>query len=532
MAIVMVQGCATLAARRAPTPVDQFSAGAARLEAGDLERARDALGEALAHNPADPTRQTLLALTYHAAPGAGADDLRLALAGYQSALRAAPQHYWASVLAGRASFELGEYRTASSHFATAAMQTPEDPRTLLGLAAAAYMNGDPALASLVADRAEALGEGQNAAEALRLAALAHAAMGEEREAETRLIRLDRLDPALAAATRLRVARLVRTAAVDAQDPSAPDAPASSSPAPPPDQIAVDVVIVLAQNAQRDRIGLNLLDGLRLQYSYRNESRETRENGSDPFQRTITDAISIPDLAYNLNIFNRFGQYYQVAARPTLTAHLGELSEFFVGRTLKVEVNGINSGQLEQIDVGIRLRATPIEIDGAGTKVRIEAERSFVSAEPAGTFAEALSTFRQTVSATARVQFGETLVLSGLSESVNDSTVSKTPVLGDVPIVGNAFNERNRLERRDAVLILVTPSAPVAFASEPWARPRAVERIIDLWSSLVDPATNSADVTARLRRMRLFSRMVPGDAPLQWPSPAAQTGELVREILAP
>ena len=81
-----------------------------------------------------------------------------------------------------------------------------------------------------------------------------------------------------------------------------------------------------------------------------------------------------------------------------------------------------------------------------------------------------------------------------------------------------------------VLIFVTPSAPVTFRSQPWARPKAVERIVSLWDSVIDPATNGTDVAARLARVHLFSRMQPGDAPLAWASPSAQMQSLVLDFI--
>jgi len=296
------------------------------------------------------------------------------------------------------------------------------------------------------------------------------------------------------------------------------------------QISVDVVILLAQHENIDRVGINLLDGLKLQFGGSDTRRDVRTTDGSSFERTITRAITLPDLTYNLNIFNRLGSYYEVAARPSLTAHLGDQSEFFVGKSLRVAVKGVNDSSLEKVDVGIELKAKPLEIDDNGAKLKISAERSFLQDQPVGSFAEGLSTFRQFVSATARVKFGETLVLSGLSENVTDSTGSKTPLIGDLPLIGRAFNQRTTAKRRDAVLILVTPSRPTEFASQPWARSSAVQQLVDLWDKVVDPSTNAASVTASLARARLFSRMQKGDVALAWPAVDRDAGSLGLQIL--
>ena len=122
------------------------------------------------------------------------------------------------------------------------------------------------------------------------------------------------------------------------------------------------------------------------------------------------------------------------------------------------------------------------------------------------------------------------MLSGLSESVRDATGSKVPVLGSMPIAGSLFNERSTTERRDAVLILLTPSRPVSINTEPWMRPEAVRKLAGLWDSVVDPSTNGTDVVTRLSQVRMFTRMREGDAPLMWPDASAQAGEAIADLL--
>lgn len=529
----LLAGCADRvesAASVAPPASSQAltARGVDALKAGQSKEAIAAFSELVSRQPRDAAPQTLLALSYQQAGASDPEALELALAGYDLALKAEPGQFWAAALAGRAAYDRGRFDEASRRFAQAVIARPDDPRALLALASATYMSGDPALAAAAAGRAAALtSDPSSRSAALRLAALAETAAGDGAQARLRLASLTTQDPAAAAAVAPRVDQLQRTNGVDvvATVPAA-DLPAGA------DQVSIDVAIVLSQNTSRERIGVNLLDGLRLNYSNNRQSTRTEGEGESTLQRVITTAIGIPQLNYNLNLFNRGGQFYSVVARPMLTAFRGETSEFFVGRSLRVAVRGVNSGQLEQIDIGIELKVTPVEIAPGHTRIKIEAGRSFLTADPAGTFAEALTTFRQKVNATAEIRFGETLVLSGLSESVDDATFSKTPVIGDAPIVGSLFNERAKTSRRDAVLILVTPARGTSLPGRPWARPDAVDKLARLWTQVVDPSSNGADAAARLARVRMFTRMAPGDAPLMWPRPREVTGELLGQLLLP
>src|SRR5690606_35196972 len=52
--------------------------------------------------------------------------------------------------------------------------------------------------------------------------------------------------------------------------------------------------------------------------------------------------------------------------------------------------------------------------------------------------------------------GETVVLGGIYETENRDTVSKVPVLGDIPGLGYLFRSRERINDNAELLIFVTP----------------------------------------------------------------------------
>lgn len=507
--------------------------GVAALRADDPGAAAAALSELASRQPRNGTVQALLGLSYQLSADRDPQALDLALAGYDIAMRAEPGLYWPAAMAGRAAFDQGKYAEALEFFARAALLRPRDGATLSAVAASAYMTGDTALASLAARRAAALEPGAKG-ENLRLAALAAAADGDDEGARIHLAALAAAFPQAADEAGERVDDLLQTAALDTV-PETPEGVDQAESAP--SQISLDVAMILALNTRQERTGFNLLDGLTLQYggartTNRTISSESGIRTGDSRQRVLTGSISIPQINYNLNLFNRGGQFYSVVARPQLTAYLGEQSEFFSGRTLRVAIGGINTAVLETIDVGVDLKVTPIEITPNGTRVRIEAGRSFLTADPAGTFAEALTTFRQRVVATAEIGFGETLLLSGLNEAVEDRTFSKTPVLGDIPLLGNAFSQRNTLQRRDSVMVLITPARPMLAPGRPWARSEAAANLARLWTEVVDPVSNAEATAAALGRVRFFTRMRRGDVTTSFPATGPAARQMIDELFTP
>ncbi|ASP16894.1 type IV pilus secretin PilQ [Neisseria sp. 23W00296] len=57
---------------------------------------------------------------------------------------------------------------------------------------------------------------------------------------------------------------------------------------------------------------------------------------------------------------------------------------------------------------------------------------------------------------AMVEDGGTLILGGIYEEENSEGVSKVPLLGDVPVLGNLFKHRSRNNSKKELLIFITP----------------------------------------------------------------------------
>ncbi|MBD2412605.1 general secretion pathway protein GspD [Nostoc calcicola FACHB-389] len=56
----------------------------------------------------------------------------------------------------------------------------------------------------------------------------------------------------------------------------------------------------------------------------------------------------------------------------------------------------------------------------------------------------------------RLRDGQTLILSGIIQDSDRTTVSKIPILGDLPLIGSLFRSTNRSNQRNEVIVLLTP----------------------------------------------------------------------------
>lgn len=64
--------------------------------------------------------------------------------------------------------------------------------------------------------------------------------------------------------------------------------------------------------------------------------------------------------------------------------------------------------------------------------------------------------RQLTSGMIRLRDGQTLILSGIIQDSDRTTVTKVPILGDIPLLGSLFRRTNRANQRQEVIVLLTP----------------------------------------------------------------------------
>ncbi|MDP3858567.1 MAG: hypothetical protein Q8Q73_12485 [Stagnimonas sp.] len=466
--------------------------------------------------------------------------LELAAVGYRNAVRFAPGHYWALLRLGYLELERGDYGEAQGHFAEAALDQPGRWEAFYGLGVASYYRRDLPLLALAARRGLQLAPEQP--DALRLAAFAMAAEGNDsavglvqrlamqggEAGGARHVR-QRIGEYLTVASQSEGAAAGESAAGLGDPPGEAEATASDEI---PTQVVVEVTILLSSVLDQASRGVNLFDGLRVLYGYANTLSSVNEGFGKQSTRTITSQISTPQLNYSLNLFNDAGQYYSVVARPSITAHLGRESQFFAGRTVNVAVSGINLGQLQPIDVGVRLAVIPERIDQRRVSFRLDAARSFLSQEQIGTFDNSLTTFRQSVSATADVEFGQTLVLSALSEQVSDKSFSKVPVAGELPVLDWFTSQSTDSRRRESLLILVTPTLPLSFSTpdDPRRRSREADLLMKLWQERIDPGSELPAILQRLKRSPWLRTPEAGDLRVRPAAAAYSQSQAIAESL--
>ena len=114
------------------------------------------------------------------------------------------------------------------------------------------------------------------------------------------------------------------------------------------------------------------------------------------------------------------------------------------------------------DAGIQISITPfISPDGYVT-LNIKPEYSTIleqvqATDSVGTYiAATLLSHRNLDLKNVRIKDGETLVIGGMIGEQEHKTISKVPVLGDLPIVGTLFRTTNSEKEKNEMVIMITP----------------------------------------------------------------------------
>ncbi len=165
----------------------------------------------------------------------------------------------------------------------------------------------------------------------------------------------------------------------------------------------------------------------------------------------------------LRAFEQKG-FIKSLARPNLVAASGASAHFLVGGEFPVPVptgGGVAGTTLVTIQFkpfGIRLEFTPTLNDLGSINLKISPEVSNLDfengVEISGFRIPALRTRR--ASTIVDLKPGQSLAIGGLISSEDRKTLSKVPILGDIPLLGALFRSTSFTQNESDLIILVTP----------------------------------------------------------------------------
>ncbi|MGE0491806.1 MAG: secretin N-terminal domain-containing protein [Vulcanimicrobiota bacterium] len=147
---------------------------------------------------------------------------------------------------------------------------------------------------------------------------------------------------------------------------------------------------------------------------------------------------------------------KVLASPRVATRSGRDALIHIGDKFPIVYFDPRAGQfqVQYVDIGIKLDVKPeIKADGF-VLVDLRPEVS--------TLVELVNnqyprTAVRTVNTSMRVKDGDTIIIGGLIQEQDLQSVTKVPLLGDLPIIGTLFRQTSVTKTRNEVVMMLTPS---------------------------------------------------------------------------
>ena len=121
---------------------------------------------------------------------------------------------------------------------------------------------------------------------------------------------------------------------------------------------------------------------------------------------------------------------------------------------QTSVSTATSQRFEVIEADMSLEVTPWVTESGEIIVMIQPEFN----SPATVFDPDIppTINRRILKSTVRLKDGETIVLGGMIQNHENTTIEKFPILGDLPILGRIFQNRNSSKTKSELMVYLTP----------------------------------------------------------------------------
>lgn len=187
--------------------------------------------------------------------------------------------------------------------------------------------------------------------------------------------------------------------------------------------------------------------------------------SDPAQALITTFLKGVAGNTNLQIAGNLRALFtdgtvNVLSTPNIMTSDNKEAEIFVGENVpflsqtNLTTGGVSQQSVERKDTGITLKITPQISEGEYVKLDIYQEISAVKDSKGQ--ATDLVTTKRSAKTSVVVKDQDTVVIGGLIQDRDQETVSKVPLLGDIPLLGWLFKTKRVTRQKTNLMIILTP----------------------------------------------------------------------------
>lgn len=153
----------------------------------------------------------------------------------------------------------------------------------------------------------------------------------------------------------------------------------------------------------------------------------------------------------------------ILSTPFVTTLDNEEANFIVGQEIPITTgetlgNDFNNTfrTFEREEVGIKLNVLPQISEGDVIRMKIKSEVSSI-AGAVTSFSNDFITNKREIDTTVLANDGEIIVLGGLIQDDEEINIDKVPVLGDIPVLGNAFRSKGKSRVKTNLMVFLRPT---------------------------------------------------------------------------
>lgn len=153
----------------------------------------------------------------------------------------------------------------------------------------------------------------------------------------------------------------------------------------------------------------------------------------------------------------------ILSSPTILTSDNKEAEIFVGEnvpfmgTSTIGTGGVSQQSVDRKDTGITLKITPQITDGDYIKLDVMQEISALKdTVQIGVASTDRTTTKRSAKTSVIVKDQETVAIGGLISEIERESVSKIPLLGDIPLLGYLFRSKSMKREKTNLILLLTP----------------------------------------------------------------------------
>jgi general secretion pathway protein D len=164
---------------------------------------------------------------------------------------------------------------------------------------------------------------------------------------------------------------------------------------------------------------------------------------------------------------------EILSQPSITVVDNESASFLVGQEIPTisassspsrdsdgNISNVRSNfgtRIERQDVGVKVDVTPQISEGDNVLLELEIEVSDIATNQVGDVnTVGVTTNKSKFTNKVLIMDGSTAVIAGLTRDTTNRAHSQAPIIGDLPLVGWLFKNKSNAQRKQNMVVLVTP----------------------------------------------------------------------------